>query len=59
MSSYQTGEDPPCGGETTSGILTIYRQPGSYRFQAVSSVATWGPTLIEVEKGECEAHALR
>lgn len=54
-----TGEEPECGVETNSTILTVYRQPGTYRFQALSSTATWGPTNIEVEQRECTSHNLR
>jgi hypothetical protein len=59
LSEYIPGDDPPCGSATSASILTIYRQPGTYHFQAFSSVAAWGPTNIEVKKGECTAHALR
>lgn len=59
LSQYIPGDDPPCGSATTKSILTIYRQPGSYHFQALSSVSTWGPIDIEVKTGECANHALR
>lgn len=54
-----TGDEPDCGVETNEQVLTVYRQPGTYRFQALSSTATWGPTLIQVEKGGCTSHNLQ
>lgn len=59
LSKYIPGDDPACGSETSQSILTIYRQPGTYHFQALSSVATWGPTELEVKKGECASNGLR
>ncbi|MGA7305870.1 MAG: hypothetical protein WBW88_13410 [Rhodothermales bacterium] len=59
LSQYIPGDDPPCGSATTKSILTVYRQPGSYHFQALSSASTWGPIDIEVKTGECANHALR
>lgn len=59
LTEIVTGDHPDCGVETDAKVLTVYRQPGTYRFQAVSSVATWGPTNIEVTKGECTAHNLQ
>ncbi|HEY5564327.1 MAG TPA: hypothetical protein VIL33_01970 [Rhodothermia bacterium] len=51
--------EPECGNETSASTLTVYRQPGTYRFQALSSTATWGPLNIPVAKGDCSSHALR
>jgi len=59
LSEYIPGDDPACGSPTTASVLTVYRQPGTYHFQALSSVATWGPLNIEVKKGECGNHGLR
>lgn len=59
LSVVTTGEEPDCGIATSQRVLTVYRQPGTYRFQALSSVATWGPTLIEVKKGACSSNVLR
>lgn len=59
LSAFITGDEPECGDATSDGVLTVYRQPGTYRFQAFSTVATWGPTNLTVEKGECASNALR
>jgi len=59
LSTIITGDHPDCGAVSSPGIITVYRQPGTYRFQALSSTATWGPTNIAVEKGNCSSHNLQ